>query len=356
MTRIDLPDGFWELALMPRDGWQSGRSGPYVIFAVLFWMAGTALALVIGAVAWHRERLEQLVRRRTTDLILSRDQAEQRSRELSATNDELERFAHVAAHDLQEPLRMVTSYTALLGKRYKGRLDADADTFIGFAAEGAARMSRLLNELQVYTSVRRAAPSAIPVAVAQALRGALADLGGRIAESGAVVLSEALPVVLADERRLRQVFAILIDNAVEYRDAGRVPRVQVAAECDGAFWRLSVRDNGIGIESQYFARIFLIFQRLHRREEHAGMGIGLAVARKIIESFGGRIWVESEPGVGSTFHFTLPTSPCKPPIRSQRHDRADLHDPDRRGQSRRRPAGARGAEGRTFHQRRAYRS
>jgi PAS domain S-box-containing protein len=231
--------------------------------------------------------------------------------ELKRSNDELEHFAYVASHDLQEPLRMVASYTELLAKRYKGRLDSDADDFIAFAVDGSNRMQRLINDLLAYS---RAGANAKPpgrISSEAALQTALTNLRATIAQSNAVVTHDSLPSVTMDDTQLTQVFQNLIGNAVKYRGA-EAPRVHISAiSTTGTEWIFSVRDNGLGIEPQYFEKIFVLFQRLHGRGEFAGTGIGLAICKKMLERLGGRIWVESEASNGSTFHFAVPEGICQ---------------------------------------------
>jgi PAS domain S-box-containing protein len=225
--------------------------------------------------------------------------------ELNRSNQELEQFAYVASHDLQEPLRMVASYTQLLSKRYKGRLDSDADEFIAFAVDGANRMQRLIQDLLNYSRVGKRGLELRDVSSDRALQQALKNLSAVIEERSAVVTHDPLPVVKADEVQLVQLFQNLVGNAIKYQGAG-VPHVHIFAERTGVSkWTISVRDTGLGIEPQFFERIFGMFQRLHKRDEFEGTGMGLAICKKIVERHGGSIWVESEPGSGSTFHFTL---------------------------------------------------
>jgi PAS domain S-box-containing protein len=229
----------------------------------------------------------------------------QKMKELNRSNEELGQFAYIASHDLQEPLRMVTSYMQLLSKRYTGRLDSDADTFISFAVDGASRMQLL------YSRVGTKGKDLLDTSSEEALGEALTNLRGAIDESGAVVTHDPLPFVIADEVQLVQLFQNLVGNAIKYQSPG-TPRVHVsAAKNGGQKWIFSVRDNGLGIDAQYFEKIFGMFQRLHKREEFAGTGIGLAICKKIAERHGGSISVESQPGHGSTFSFALAESGSK---------------------------------------------
>jgi PAS domain S-box-containing protein len=226
--------------------------------------------------------------------------------ELKRSNEELQQFAYVSSHDLQEPLRMVASYTQLLAKRYKGRLDSDADEFIAFAVDGCNRMQGLIQDLLAYSRAGTTGKALCEVAGEDALQGALRNLLITIEQSGAVVSHDSLPAIRTDETQLTQVFQNLVGNAIKYRSA-EVPRVHVSAKKNGGNeWIFSVRDNGLGIAPQYFERIFILFQRLHGRNEFEGTGIGLAICKKVLERLGGRIWVESQPEKGSTFYFALP--------------------------------------------------
>jgi PAS domain S-box-containing protein len=225
--------------------------------------------------------------------------------ELYRSNQELGQFAYIASHDLQEPLRMVASYTQLLAKRYQGKLDSDADEFIAFAVDGANRMQRLIQDLLAYSRVGTKGKDLLETSSEHALQQSLLNLGSAIAESGAVVTHDALPAVLADESQLVQLFQNLVGNAIKYKSPA-VPKIHVSASRNsGNKWAFSVRDNGLGIDPQYFERIFVMFQRLHKREEYDGTGIGLAICKKIVERHGDHISVESQPGHGSTFRFAL---------------------------------------------------
>ena len=225
--------------------------------------------------------------------------------DLERSNTELLQFAYVASHDLQEPLRMITGYTNLLSKRYRGKLDANADEFIGFAVDGANRMRVLINDLLTYSRVgsqgRKPAPTDCELVLSQTLAG----LELALQESGAKVTHDPLPTVNGDDVQLGQLFQNLLGNALKYRN-GQGPVVHIGCERRESIWLLWIRDNGIGIDPRFAEKIFIIFQRLHTREQYPGTGIGLAVCKRIVERHGGKIWVESELGKGSTFYFTLP--------------------------------------------------
>lgn len=239
------------------------------------------------------------------NVMTARQDLEHSVKELARSNAELQQFAYVASHDLQEPLRMVSSYTQLLAKRYRGRLDADADDFIGFAVDGAARMQKLIQDLLAYSRVGTRNLERQAVSMDSVLEYATDMLQLVIKDTDAAVTHESLPSIKVDERQMTQLFQNLISNAIKFRGQ-EPPRIHVSATRLDGEWLFSVHDNGIGIEPQYADRIFVIFQRLHNRDDYPGTGIGLAICKKIVERHGGRIWMESEPGKGSTFFFTVP--------------------------------------------------
>jgi PAS domain S-box-containing protein len=253
---------------------------------------------VVGIVGISRD----ITQRKWAEAELARQ-----AQELARSNVELEQFAYVASHDLQEPLRMVRSYLQLLERRYKSKLDADADEFIAYAVDGAARMQTLINDLLAYSRIGTQGKPPQPTNCAEVLERVLANLAIAIEESEAVVMYDALPTILADGVQLGQLFQNLIGNAIKFRGKA-TPKVHVGAERKDGEWHFWVRDNGIGIAPEYYHRLFMIFQRLHSRNEYPGTGIGLAICKKIVERHGGRIWVESlgVPGKGTTFYFSLP--------------------------------------------------
>lgn len=224
---------------------------------------------------------------------------------LARSNKDLEQFAYVASHDLQEPLRMVTSYLQLLQQRLSGRLGDEADEFIAFAFDGATRMQRLIGDMLTYSRVSTQALQFAPVEVDKAVSDALADLAATVADTGATMTRDLTPTVWGDETQVSQVFLNLIGNALKFRSE-RVPRVHIGARRGDDAWIFSVSDNGIGIDPCFGERIFQIFQRLHSRREYPGTGIGLAICKRIVERHGGRIWFESTVGEGTTFFFTIP--------------------------------------------------
>lgn len=230
--------------------------------------------------------------------------------ELRRSNAELEQFAYVASHDLQEPLRMVASYTELLAQRYKGKLDERGDKYIFYAVDGAKRMQRLVSDLLAYSRVGSEGKPLETVATDAVLARVLEMLAPLILEAGAVVEVTPLPEVQGDESQLAQLFQNLIGNAVKFRGT-QTPRVCIDARPDAGRWVFSVADNGIGIEPQYTEQIFQMFQRLHARDEYEGSGIGLAIAKRIVERHGGKLWFESTPGMGTTFHFSLLSAAAK---------------------------------------------
>jgi signal transduction histidine kinase/integral membrane sensor domain MASE1 len=278
-------------------------------------LLGTLLLVITGRTA----RIEELVSKRTWELkqvnedlehqIKQREQAEKalikQAEELTRSNAELEQFAYIASHDLQEPLRMVASFVQLLERRYKDKLDSDANEFIAYAVEGAKRMQALINGLLAYSRIGTHGKPFELTDCEAVLESALSNLRVAIEESNAIVTHDPLPTVMADGSQLIQLFQNLIGNALKFCNI-KAPEIHIGVKQRYGEWLFSVKDNGIGIDPQYAERIFVIFQRLHTRSEYSGTGIGLAICKKIVERHGGRIWVESELGKGATFYFTIP--------------------------------------------------
>ena len=275
----------------------------------------------------YRHHLEDIVAQRTAEIQNINEQLKEEiderkkteialrniSEELKRSNVELQQFAYVASHDLQEPLRMISSYTHFLEKRYKGKLDADADEFISYIVEGASRMRDLINDLLSYSRLGSHRREFSPTDCNVICDRVLASFKVTIQENDAIINKDPLPIVTGDNLLLSQLFQNLISNAIKFRSADR-PHITIAAERRGADWIFKLKDNGIGIAPEFHDRVFVIFQRLHNRSEFPGTGIGLAICKKVVELHGGRIWVESNLGQGSTFSFSLPVAVEKPSI------------------------------------------
>lgn len=271
----------------------SGRSTPVLYNATVY---RDEMGEIQGVFAAARD---------ITKLKESEEEIQKILNDLRRSNQELEQFAYIASHDLQEPLRMISSYTQLLANRYKGKLDSDADDFINFTVDGANRLQALIQSLLAYSRVDRKLKPFETINCNTVLKQVLANLKTVIDENQADVVSDKLPLILGDELQLIQLFQNLIGNAIKFC-GNKTPQIKISVKDNLNDWEFSVHDNGIGIESQYYERIFVIFQRLHPREDYQGVGMGLAIAKKIVEKHGGKIWVNSEIGKGSTFYFKIP--------------------------------------------------
>jgi len=247
----------------------------------------------------HELRIHQV------ELEMQKEELGGALQELERSNADLQQFAYAASHDLREPLRTIAGFLKLLERRYKGRLDEKADEFIQYTIEGVTRMEMLINDLLEYSRVETKGGSFKPMNCSVALEKAIFNLPSALEESGAKITYDLLPTVVADETQMTSLFQNLIGNAIKFRGKERL-RIHISAEQKDREWVFSVRDNGIGIDPKFFDRIFVIFQRLHTRQEYEGTGVGLAISKRIVERHGGRIWVESRPGEGATFYFTLP--------------------------------------------------
>ncbi|MBI4403958.1 MAG: hypothetical protein HY537_07350 [Deltaproteobacteria bacterium] len=264
------------------------------------------LTPILG-LAVSNARVYQRLRNEISERQRSEQALQQTTHALARSNKELEQFAYLASHDLQEPLRMISNYVSLLKMRYAGKLDQDADEFIEYAVDGAKRMQALINSILEYSRVGKAALKPEPVDLTDVIKESLSNLRVSVEESDAVIKMDTLPTVMGNRERLVLLFQNLIGNAIKYRKKEEAPMIYVSGKEDGSRWELSIKDNGIGIDESSTDRIFMLFQRLHGKSEYPGSGVGLAICKKIVEQHGGRIWVESKPGEGSTFRFTLPS-------------------------------------------------
>jgi len=258
--------------------------------------------VLFAAIVWWNAKLLFLAEQ---ERLKANEELKRTSLELERSNTELQQFAYVASHDLTEPLRMVVSYLELLTGRARGRLGAEEQEFIGYAVDGARRMQTLIQDLLAYARVGTRGRPLEPTDCEQVLQSVLANLKLAIDESHTVIAHEPLPTVQGDVVQLTQVFQNLIGNAIKFRGK-RPPKIEIGARRNNGEWIFHIKDNGIGIDAKNFERIFVLFQRLHTRQEYPGTGMGLAICKKIIERHGGRIWVESKPGEGTAFFFTIP--------------------------------------------------
>jgi len=271
------------------------------------------IEISISKIDQNGETIYTSIVRDTTERVLAEKNLkalnqglEQRTKELAQSNSDLQQFAYVASHDLQEPLRTITSFITLLADEYRGQLDEQADEYIAFTVDSAKRMRMLINDLLAYSRIDVDDKSLTAVNSDESLKTALSNLQLTIDETKAIITHDPLPTVLSDKAQATLLFQNLIGNAIKFSKENTTPEVHVSTTKRDGFWEFSISDNGIGMDSKYFDRIFVIFQRLHSKEQYQGTGIGMAICKRIVERGGGRIWLESELGVGTTFYFTLP--------------------------------------------------
>ncbi len=283
----------------------------FAAFTAFFKMASTSFEPIPRSDLRFQEfkTLADSANRMAADRKRAEEQLKQHAKELARSNQELQQFAYVASHDLQEPLRMVSNYVQLLARRYEGKLDDDADEFIQFAVTGATRMKTLIDDLLEYSHVGTKGKPFKTTDCDRVLTTALTNLSLRLEETGAIVTRDSLPQVLGDDTQLEKLFQNLLSNAIKFH-GNDPPRIHISAVKQENEWIFSVADNGIGIKPEFMERIFVIFQRLHNKDANSGTGIGLAICKKIVERHDGRIWVESKKDAGSTFYFTLPVDPA----------------------------------------------
>lgn len=297
-VRIDLPDGYWEFALAPAAGWKEAAAKGAEVTALRFGLLiiGIGILCLTWVMLQRRESLERLV--------------ESRTRQLTSANRELERFSFIVAHDLQEPLRSIVSFSQLVERGLSTQLTQEQREWLSSLGTAARLMRALLHDVQIYLGENNAPLPRRQTDAGEALATARRKLSGRIHQTGAVIEAGPLPMVWADHHRLSEVFVALIGNAMEYRSPERPPVIRVSNRTERGFEFIEIADNGIGIEEAYFERIFEVFQRLHSRTAHPGTGMGLAIAKKMVEHLGGTIRVRSTVGQGSVFSIILPSAPA----------------------------------------------
>ncbi|MBL1231223.1 MAG: ATP-binding protein [Flavobacteriales bacterium] len=279
------------------------KSLPFSLLGILF---SCLLAYIVFTLSIQPIRLKQDVKRKTRELNRLNKMLESRANELAISNSELEQFAYVASHDLQEPLRMVTSFLSQLEKKYSNQLDEKAHMYIDFAVDGASRMRNIILDLLEYSRVGKNNDELEPININEVVEQAKVLLRKVIEEKEAIIVYDKLPTIMAYRSPIVQVFQNLIGNGLKYAKADLTPIIDIKAKELKNEWEFAIKDNGIGIKKDYYEKIFVIFQRLHNRDEYSGTGMGLAIVKKIVENLGGKIWLESEEGKGSTFYFTLP--------------------------------------------------
>lgn len=303
---VPFDDGIYHAELVPVGNWVINvRLRRSDAFAQSFplGIAGLLLSLVLGFLAGYMARQPMTLREKVR---LSTEQIQKQSDQLETTNRELEQFAYAISHDLQEPLRMISSFLTLLQRRYEGQLDEKGQQYITFAVDGAGRMRQIILDILELSRVGRVKGEAQELDLNEVLDEVSKVYGSQLRTIKGELHVGALPTVTMARSEALQIFQNLVGNAIKYSSKSRSLRVEVSAVDKGDHWQFAVTDNGIGIDPEHFERIFVVFQRLHTRQEYSGTGVGLSIVKKIIDSNGGKIWVESEPNEGSTFYFTLP--------------------------------------------------
>ncbi len=295
--------GDWNIYVKVKSPSHLMKALPFSLLGIMF---SSLLAYFVFVLSLQPVRLKLDVKNKTKELKNLNLALEKRAKELSISNEELEQFAYVASHDLQEPLRMVTSFLSQLEKKYDSKLDDKAKQYIDFAIDGATRMRYIILDLLKYSRVGKDEYELVKVDIAEVIEQAKVLLRKTIEEKNAKILHKDMPIVLAYQVPILQVFQNLISNGLKYAKPDVAPIIEIKANEFNNEWQFTIKDNGIGINKESYDKIFVIFQRLHRKEEYSGTGMGLAIVKKIIENFGGKIWLESEEGKGSTFYFTLP--------------------------------------------------
>lgn len=312
-TDTDFQSGIFSEAFVPIGDWKiyARLMNPGLIFKTIpFALLGLGFSVLLAWFSWYLTneplKLKLLVDQKTKDLDLTNSELKQSTRELEASNKELEQFAFVASHDIQEPLRMISSFMQLLKKNYGDQLDDRAHEYMSFAEQGARRLQQIILDLLEYSKVGNVHDKKESIQLNELIGDYQLLRSKVIREKKVRLTSDELPVIINYKVPIRQLFFNLLDNAIKYSDPERMPEIHVGAKDLGNAWEFSVSDNGIGIDSEYFEKIFILFQRLHSADEYSGTGIGLAIVKKVIENIGGEIRVESEPGKGSSFIFSVP--------------------------------------------------
>lgn len=310
---VNMKEGIYQQSFIRLGNWNvyvKIKSPEYLIktlpFSLLGLLFSGLLAYFVFVLSIQPMRLKLDVKNKTKELKNLNVTLEKRAKELTLSNEELEQFAYVASHDLQEPLRMVTSFLSQLEKKYSNHLDEKAHMYIDFAVDGASRMRNIILDLLEYSRVGKNNDELEPININEVVEQAKVLLRNVIEEKGATIVYGKLPIIMAYRSPIVQVFQNLIENGLKYAKADVAPIIDIKAKELKNEWEFTIKDNGIGIKKDYYEKVFVIFQRLHNRDEYSGTGMGLAIVKKIIENFGGKIWLESEEGKGSTFHFTLP--------------------------------------------------